>query len=332
MHVSSLLLWMASLSSQVDISSSLGYTIRHKYDMMHRVGMSYFSQGTPIHHYLTSFSLGPFQSSSLINHHSSIHNNGFTRYKKNLSKKYQFKRMHHQNLFVPGMPSENESPWYMKDEIKDSNLPFHCTGCGKCCKTRGDVIVSPNEVKKAANYLNITVTQFKDLYGEYEQHDSSSQSKDLCSSSWIILKNNNEGACIFLDENNMCSIYEARPLQCSTYPFLPRIMESSKSWNNEVRLRDDEVDNYDDDDDDDIINQEFKNQPKYWSVEDGGCEGMNFIPNLPSNNIDGAIIRTDEGDEGDGVSVLEAHEMLEFFKRYKRQVPHGKFDRIDSTQ
>jgi Fe-S-cluster containining protein len=34
--------------------------------------------------------------------------------------------------------------------------------------------------------------------------------------------------CIFW--KNGCSVYEARPLQCRTFPFWPSMLESSQSW------------------------------------------------------------------------------------------------------
>ena len=37
--------------------------------------------------------------------------------------------------------------------------------------------------------------------------------------------------CIFW--NNGCIIYEARPLQCRTFPFWPFLVESKELWKNE---------------------------------------------------------------------------------------------------
>ena len=41
--------------------------------------------------------------------------------------------------------------------------------------------------------------------------------------------------CIFLDRNKypgkaICSLYEARPMQCRTWPFWPELLESQQSW------------------------------------------------------------------------------------------------------
>jgi Fe-S-cluster containining protein len=38
--------------------------------------------------------------------------------------------------------------------------------------------------------------------------------------------------CIFLKEGR-CSVYDARPIQCRTYPFWPAIMDDAESWKEE---------------------------------------------------------------------------------------------------
>jgi len=39
--------------------------------------------------------------------------------------------------------------------------------------------------------------------------------------------------CVFL-ENGKCSVYQARPIQCRTYPFWEEILKSEKAWNEEA--------------------------------------------------------------------------------------------------
>ena len=40
--------------------------------------------------------------------------------------------------------------------------------------------------------------------------------------------------CIFWQNGVGCSIYNARPLQCRSYPFWPAIMDSKESWDEEA--------------------------------------------------------------------------------------------------
>ena len=84
---------------------------------------------------------------------------------------------------------------------------------------------------------------------------------------WTILKQKSKDqSCVFLDsDTNQCTIYEARPLQCSTYPFWPRFMSSSQAWNGEVRITGNDA-----------------SIGKIWTMEQGGCEGMHHMPKIPS--------------------------------------------------
>jgi Fe-S-cluster containining protein len=143
-----------------------------------------------------------------------------------------------------------ETSWYA------SGLPFHCTECGKCCRTQGSVYMSPSEVEKASFFLQISIAAFLETYAS-----RTLQEKDSEETPWVRLINNNDGACIFLNANNQCNIYEVRPVQCSTYPYWPSIMESEKKWNAEVRTPDD------------CVNESIP----YWTPHNGGCEGMKLI-------------------------------------------------------
>ena len=81
-------------------------------------------------------------------------------------------------------------------------------------------------------------------------------------SGWVKIKNkivkDNYGSadrCIFLDDDGKkCTIYEARPTQCRTYPYWPRLMNNETAW------IDESVD---------------IEKGKLWTPENGGCEGIN---------------------------------------------------------
>jgi Fe-S-cluster containining protein len=45
--------------------------------------------------------------------------------------------------------------------------------------------------------------------------------------------------CIFLDaDGKKCTIYEARPTQCRTYPYWPRLMDNYTEWESEAVVPD----------------------------------------------------------------------------------------------
>ena len=143
--------------------------------------------------------------------------------------------------------------------------------------------MSPQETQDAALIKNLSTQDFITTYASHTLSDGKQ--------SWIQIKNNSEGdACVFL-ENNQCSIYEARPVQCSTYPFWPNILKSEKAWNEEVRLADD------------------KEGGPYWNQVDGGCEGMQY-----TNQIDEQEVET-------GVSIPEAQAKLEDYEWDERRFP-----------
>ncbi|KAI2498875.1 putative zinc- or iron-chelating domain [Fragilaria crotonensis] len=164
-----------------------------------------------------------------------------------------------------------------------SSLPFNCTMCGKCCKTKGSVWMSPTETIQAARFLKMSTEAF---IQQYASHTLSGDDNEV----WIQIKNDPTGAaCVFL-EDKQCRIYEARPVQCSTYPFWPNIMESEATWDDEVRSTDEDA-----------------NGP-YWTPDAGGCEGMQYIGDDSNSDTTGTLIE-------------EAHLKLEAYEWEERRFP-----------
>jgi hypothetical protein len=207
---------------------------------------------------------------------------------------------------------KHKSTWL--DALK--MLPFDCTGCGNCCKTTGNVYMSPEEVSSAASYKNMTTSEFIDLYADCTL-ETTSASKAISAGDgevpWILLQNrepkNAEGpaACVFLDrETNQCGIYSVRPIQCSTYPFWTNILESEQNWNAEVR-RQDGVD----------ANNSERNYPNLpaWTPGGGGCEGMKILEGI--NNVE------DTAAKSEGVPVDTALQQLSLYKRADRRLPRS---------
>ena len=84
---------------------------------------------------------------------------------------------------------------------------FTCQCCGQCCKWEGFVIAREDEMAAAAKLLGITLDEFIQKYTKLSQDRKS-----------LIFTDRADGACVFLDDNNRCKIYEARPWQCRTFP------------------------------------------------------------------------------------------------------------------
>jgi Fe-S-cluster containining protein len=91
-----------------------------------------------------------------------------------------------------------------------------CTACASCCK-QATVKLHDRDVERLSRFLRITQRAF---LAEYT----------TISGEGTILKRTGAG-CVFLD-GNLCSIYEARPSNCSDFPHLVRGAGSlpSRMW------------------------------------------------------------------------------------------------------
>lgn len=108
-----------------------------------------------------------------------------------------------------------KSSWW-KDGIR-----FECQGSGRCCVSRdgyGYVYVTLEDRRRFADYFKMTVKEFTKEY--CEKDDGIWKIRDFTS------------ACRFLKDNR-CSVYEARPTQCRTWPFWPETLQA-RAWNDEV--------------------------------------------------------------------------------------------------
>jgi Fe-S-cluster containining protein len=109
-------------------------------------------------------------------------------------------------------------PWY-----KDG-LSFTCTRCGACCTgAPGYVWVDADEVAALAAHRGETPDEFSTRFvrkvgGRYS----------------LIEKPG--GDCIFWERGVGCTVYEARPVQCRTWPFWPENVETPEDWENVTQI------------------------------------------------------------------------------------------------
>jgi uncharacterized protein len=114
----------------------------------------------------------------------------------------------------------------MKNFYKNG-LQFSCTQCGHCCRhDPGYVFLSEPDVKQAIMFLSVTEEEFLEKYCRIV---------DVGFFRKVSLKEKSNYDCIFWLDGVGCSIYEARPLQCRSYPFWPAIVESEESWAEEAK-------------------------------------------------------------------------------------------------
>ncbi|MBC8374649.1 MAG: YkgJ family cysteine cluster protein [FCB group bacterium] len=103
-----------------------------------------------------------------------------------------------------------------KERFYARGLHFECTGCGACCKLGGGFVYPTLEdVGFAARHLELSVNKFTEAYMELHEGQ-------------YVFKNDGDN-CIFYGENG-CTIYEARPTQCRTFPFWKANLKSQYRW------------------------------------------------------------------------------------------------------
>lgn len=101
-------------------------------------------------------------------------------------------------------------------EHKDYPYKFDenkCASCeGNCCiGESGYIWITKDECEKLANHLNITLDELGMNYLLKVGYKYSIKEKQISPNNY---------ACIFFDlEKKQCSVYEARPNQCKTFPF-----------------------------------------------------------------------------------------------------------------
>ncbi|MGV7221656.1 MAG: YkgJ family cysteine cluster protein [Nitrospinales bacterium] len=102
--------------------------------------------------------------------------------------------------------------WWEKENIR-----FECqAGCFKCCLKPGVIFFEEGDILRASKFLNCTPSELKSSYLEFEEYE------------WLI-NVRADTSCPFLEKQG-CSIHEAKPKQCSTYPFWRELLVSKIKW------------------------------------------------------------------------------------------------------
>ena len=139
---------------------------------------------------------------------------------------------------------------------------FGCTFCGRCCTLGKDraVLVSAQEVAALERHTSQPPSAFVQL---------SSDGKPT-------LRTGPGGACVFLDGARKCSVYEARPTQCATYPF----------WGETTT-------------------------PLGWLREGARCEGIGRGPAIPTSAVALDVVQTDLALAGEATTYEDDRALLE---------------------
>jgi Fe-S-cluster containining protein len=104
-------------------------------------------------------------------------------------------------------------PWYQ------DGLRFKCTQCGNCCTgAPGFVWVNQQEIAELARVIGVAVEEFERRYVRQVGLRKS-------------LVEFPNGDCVFFDnQKRNCTVYEARPRQCRTWPFWKSNVRTLEAW------------------------------------------------------------------------------------------------------
>ncbi len=102
-----------------------------------------------------------------------------------------------------------------------NGLHFECQRCSYCCgHSPGFVYLSERDLKTLCTHFNMKISEFVEKYCRWADYYYGTKVLAL------LEKKNYD--CILWE--NGCSCYEARPVQCSTYPFWSWMVKDKEMW------------------------------------------------------------------------------------------------------
>lgn len=103
----------------------------------------------------------------------------------------------------------------------ENGLKFECSRCSFCCgHSPGFVYLSRNDLERLLDFFKMPVKEFIEKYCRFVDY--------YYGETVLALKELKNFDCILW--NNGCSAYNARPVQCSTYPFWSWMIKDKKVW------------------------------------------------------------------------------------------------------
>ncbi|MCC6858843.1 MAG: YkgJ family cysteine cluster protein [Bryobacterales bacterium] len=96
-------------------------------------------------------------------------------------------------------------------------MRFQCqSGCTACCRQRGFVYLTEEDIPRIAGFLGMTPAAFEGRYVYRTRHLRR-------------LRIPRNSTCHFLKEGG-CAIHPAKPVQCRIFPFWPELVEDRREW------------------------------------------------------------------------------------------------------
>jgi Fe-S-cluster containining protein len=117
--------------------------------------------------------------------------------------------------------SKPKPEWFAPDGVR-----FECTQCGACCTgPEGYVGVTEDEIAALARLREMPVEEFREVFTRDTEDGVS----------LVEVQTYHGYDCVFLDRvtipgKAVCGVYEARPLQCRTFPWWPGVLKNEATW------------------------------------------------------------------------------------------------------
>ena len=109
----------------------------------------------------------------------------------------------------------------MEEPFYKDGLHFECQRCSGCCRfDSGYVFLSHQDLDRLSAKLSMTRDEFLEKY---------CVKVDIGGTFRISLIEEENFDCIFWRDGG-CAVYDARPLQCRSYPFWAPYLESKEDW------------------------------------------------------------------------------------------------------
>lgn len=103
-------------------------------------------------------------------------------------------------------------PWYA------DGLNFTCTRCGNCCTGQpGFVWVNGDEIAAIAAARGEPVEEVTAMFTRRAHRG-------------LTLREKPNGDCVFFERDQGCTVYEARPRQCRSWPFWESNLTTPAAW------------------------------------------------------------------------------------------------------
>ncbi|MEC3907256.1 YkgJ family cysteine cluster protein [Tamlana sp. 2201CG12-4] len=126
---------------------------------------------------------------------------------KNLPKLAKDKHNENKKFFAKLKKKPPKNLDYIMQELHDNEFEnTNCLECANCCKTTGPLFTA-KDIERIAKFFRIKPQQFIEQYLRVDEEGDH------------VLQ---YVPCVFLDEDNYCSIYDVRPKACREFPHTDR--------------------------------------------------------------------------------------------------------------